>query len=64
MYEDAQIFARNLYEQGDMSERDWHSYQELYKTLAAILTPPHLVIYLRASVETFAAAGGDAGTGL
>ena len=52
VYEDAQIFARNLHEQGDMSDRDWQSYLDLYDTLVAILTPPHLVIYLQASVAT------------
>ena len=52
VYEDANIFARNLYEQGAMSERDWQSYRDLYETLITILTPPHLVIYLKASVPT------------
>lgn len=52
VYEDANIFARNLYEQGAMSERDWQSYCDLYKTLTTILTPPHLVIYLKASIPT------------
>jgi len=52
VYEDAEIFARNLYVQGNMSERDWASYFDLHQTLATILTPPHLVIYLKASVAT------------
>ncbi|MGB1251136.1 MAG: deoxynucleoside kinase [Candidatus Promineifilaceae bacterium] len=52
VYEDANIFARNLHEQGAMSKRDWQSYRDLYETLTTILTPPHLVIYLKASVPT------------
>ena len=52
VYEDAEIFARNLYVQGNMSQRDWGCYFELYQTLATLLTPPHLVIYLKASVPT------------
>ncbi len=52
VYEDAEIFARNLYNQGDMSERDWACYYELYETLSTLLKPPHLVIYLQASVPT------------
>jgi hypothetical protein len=52
VYEDAEIFARNLYEQGDMSERDWLCYQDLYQTLTLLLQPPDLVIYLSASVST------------
>lgn len=52
VYEDAEIFARNLFEQGDMHERDWHCYQDLYRTLTLLLQPPDLVIYLQASVPT------------
>ena len=52
VYEDAEIFARNLYKQGHLSERDWASYFELYQTLAQLLKPPDLVIYLRASTAT------------
>lgn len=52
VYEDAEIFARNLFNQGAMSERDWRSYHDLYSTLTTILAPPHLVVYLKASVET------------
>ena len=52
VYEDAEIFARNLFNQKAMGARDWQSYHDLYQTLTSILTPPHLVVYLRASVET------------
>ena len=52
VYEDAEIFARNLYHQGHLSERDWLSYYELYSTLTRLLKPPDLVIYLRASTST------------
>jgi deoxyadenosine/deoxycytidine kinase len=52
VYEDAEIFARNLFQQGDMSDRDWSCYLDLYTTLTLLLQPPDLVIYLRASVPT------------
>lgn len=52
VYEDAEIFAQNLYMQGHMSQRDWQCYFDLYQTLATVLSPPHLVIYLQASVPT------------
>lgn len=52
VYEDAEIFARNLYQQGLMSERDWTCYFDLYQTTTSILTPPDLVIYLKGSVDT------------
>jgi deoxyadenosine/deoxycytidine kinase len=50
VYEDAEVFAQNLYQQGLMSERDYRSYRELYEVVTAVLPPPDLIIYLRASV--------------
>ncbi len=61
VYEDAEIFARNLYKQGSMGERDWQSYHDLYQTLTTILPPPHLVVYLRASVDTLQSRIGQRG---
>jgi deoxyadenosine/deoxycytidine kinase len=52
VYEDAEIFARNLFQQGDMNDRDWASYIDLYRTLTLLLKAPDLVIYLKASVPT------------
>ncbi len=52
VYEDAEIFARNLYEQGQMDARDYAAYRELYAALTDFLPPPDLLIYLQASVET------------
>jgi deoxyadenosine/deoxycytidine kinase len=52
IYEDAEIFARNLFLQGKMSQRDYQTYYSLYQTLAEFLPPPDLVIYLRASEKT------------
>lgn len=52
VYEDAEVFACNLYRQGWFDERDYNSYRELYQVLSEFLPPPDLVIYLRASVNT------------
>ncbi|NSW51330.1 MAG: deoxynucleoside kinase [Anaerolineae bacterium] len=52
IYEDAEIFARNLYLNGLLSERDYQTYTDLYQTLMEIITPPDLMIYLRAGTET------------
>ncbi len=52
VYEDAEIFACNLYRQGLMTERDYRSYRELYEVVITVLPPPDLIIYLRASVPT------------
>lgn len=50
VYEDAEVFAENLYRQGNMSERDYRTYRELYSAMGLFLPPPDLVVYLRASV--------------
>jgi deoxyadenosine/deoxycytidine kinase len=52
VYEDAEIFARNLYQQGNINERDYWTYREMYETAVQFLPPPDLVIYLRASIPT------------
>ena len=52
VYEDAEIFAENLYRQGHMGERDYRTYRELYEVLTMFLPPPDLVVFLRASVPT------------
>jgi deoxyadenosine/deoxycytidine kinase len=52
VYEDAEIFAKNLYMQGHIQRRDYQTYRDLYETTMQFLPPPDLVIYLRASVPT------------
>ena len=52
IYEDAEIFARNLYEMGNMDERDYRNYVELFNIMTSFLKPPDLIIYLRANVDT------------
>jgi deoxyadenosine/deoxycytidine kinase len=52
IYEDAHIFARNLYEMGHMSARDYENYTDLFSIMTTYLNPPSLLIYLRASVPT------------
>lgn len=52
VYEDAEVFARNLYMQGTMSQRDYDAYRRLYQAVSAFLPPPDLIIYLQARVDT------------
>ncbi|MEF8816487.1 MAG: deoxynucleoside kinase [Salinibacter sp.] len=52
IYEDAHIFARNLYEMSHMSARDYDNYTDLFTIMTTYLQPPSLLIYLRASVPT------------
>jgi len=51
IYEDAEIFATNLYRSHFMTERDFHTYTELYESMRHALQPPNLLIYLRCSVR-------------
>jgi deoxyadenosine/deoxycytidine kinase len=55
VYEDAEIFARNLHLQELISKRDFEAYWDLYQVLTEFLPPPDLVVYLRASVTTLQA---------
>jgi deoxyadenosine/deoxycytidine kinase len=52
IYEDAEIFARNLFEIGKMDERDFRNYLALYDVMTEYLRPPDLLIYLRANIDT------------
>jgi deoxyadenosine/deoxycytidine kinase len=64
-YEDAEIFARGLYEQGIMSPDEWTLYVRLYTELlhAPAARPPRLLIYLDAPIavllERIATRGRD-----
>lgn len=50
IYEDAAIFARNLYQSGRMAERDYRTYQDLFENMMSLVRPPDLMIYLRADL--------------
>lgn len=50
IYEDANIFARNLLEQKLMEERDYLNYLDLYQSMIKNLNPPDLIVYLRKSL--------------
>ncbi len=52
IYEDAFIFAPNLYEMNLMSKRDFDNYQSLFELMSSFIAPPDLLIYLKASVPT------------
>lgn len=55
VYEDAEIFAHNLFMQGQMATRDYHAYRDLYDGVRAFLPPPDLLIYLKSDVDTLLA---------
>lgn len=50
IYEDAHIFAPNLYEMGLMTARDFENYASFFNTLKNLIDPPDLLIYLKAGI--------------
>ncbi|MEL6820635.1 MAG: deoxynucleoside kinase [Calditrichota bacterium] len=52
IYEDVEIFARSLYEQEYMSEKDYECYSDLFHNMIPFLKKPDVIIYLNASVDT------------
>jgi deoxyadenosine/deoxycytidine kinase len=52
LYEDAEIFAKNLHRQRLIDKRDFLTYWALYETVRETVSPPDLMIYLRCPVRT------------
>lgn len=52
IYEDAEIFAKNLHVIGKMDKRDYENYVALYTVMMEYLQPPDLLIFLDAKIET------------
>ena len=50
LHEGVFVFTANNYEQGNMSDRDFETYMELYEIMMEKVELPDLMIYLRASV--------------
>jgi len=52
IYEDAHIFAPNLHAMGLMTNRDFNNYSSLFELMENLVSPPDLLIYLRANIQT------------
>ena len=50
LYEGVFVFVRNNYLRGDLSERDYTTYMELFNNLKNLIRLPDMLIYLRKSV--------------
>jgi len=55
IYEDARIFAPNLHEQGNMSDRDFQNYCDLFDLMMSLVKMPDLLIYLRSTIPNLVA---------
>ncbi len=52
IYEDAKIFAPNLFEMGFMEKRDFENYISLFNLMSKFVQAPDLLIYLKADIPT------------
>lgn len=50
IYEDAHIFAANLFKSGHIVERDYRNYLALFESMIKHVAPPDLLIYLKADI--------------
>lgn len=50
IFEDAEIFATNLFRQGFISKRDFRIYRAFYESIVKAFRPPDLLIYLKCSL--------------
>lgn len=50
IYEDAYIFAYNLHQSGNMTDRDYQSYLDIFHSMMILVKPPDLLIYLKADI--------------
>jgi len=50
IYEDAYIFAPNLFDMGLMTHRDFENYSSFFQNLKPLIQPPDLLIYLNATI--------------
>lgn len=55
LYEGVYVFVTNNYQRGDLSERDYETYMELFNHMKSMLRVPDLMIYLRKSIPSLIA---------
>ncbi|MDD6151297.1 MAG: deoxynucleoside kinase [Bacteroidales bacterium] len=50
LYEGVHIFVANNHDMGNLSDRDYDTYMQLYELMASLVSPPDLLIYLKSSI--------------
>lgn len=55
IFEGVYVFVRNNYERGDLSERDYETFMELFDLIKSQMKMPDMMIYLRKSVPALIA---------
>jgi len=51
IYEDAEVFAANLYRQGCLTKEEFRTYRDLYEVMTRVINPPDLLIYLECPLD-------------
>ena len=51
IYEDVEIFSKNLHDMGYLDNRDWKTYSDLFLNMTKFLKSPDIIIYLRADLD-------------
>lgn len=51
LFEGVYIFVRNNLEQGNLSQRDYDTYMQLFELMMSMVRPPDLLIYLKSSLS-------------
>ena len=52
IYEDAYVFAENLHDMRLLDTRDFNNYLGMFENISSLISPPDLLIYLKANVST------------
>ena len=50
LFEGVEIFEANNHDMGNLSDRDYETYMQLFRLMMSMVAPPDLLIYLRCSV--------------
>lgn len=51
VFEGVHVFVANNHDQGNLSDRDFATYMELFESMVSLVKAPDLMIYLRSSIE-------------
>ena len=50
LYEGVHIFVANNHAMGNLSDRDYDTYMQLFELMSSLVSPPDLLIYLKSSI--------------
>jgi len=50
LYEGVHIFVANNHDMGNLSDRDYDTYMQIFDLMASLVSPPDLLIYLKSSI--------------